>query len=71
MPEVSGPELVAQLETMKFEVPIIYMSAYAPKEIADRYGLHESTPRYRLLVKPFQLNDVLEAVRESLDKYVG
>lgn len=71
MPEVSGPELVAQLEEMEFKVPIIYMSAYAPREIADRYGLHESTPRYRLLVKPFQLNDVLQAVRESLDKYVG
>ena len=72
MPEVSGPELVSQLEEMEFQVPVIYMSAYAPKEIADRYGLHESSPKYRLLVKPFQLNDVLEAVRgESLDNNVG
>jgi two-component system cell cycle sensor histidine kinase/response regulator CckA len=62
MPGVGGPELVAELSSVRPELDVIYMSGYADSRIAGRDESHS------LLRKPFDREQLIELVRATLEK---
>jgi PAS domain S-box-containing protein len=62
MPGMGGPQLVAELASIRPEVGVIYMSGYTDSRIAGR------DERRPLLAKPFDPEQLKELVRATLDK---
>jgi DNA-binding NtrC family response regulator len=65
MPELSGPDLVAQLASVRPDLSVIYMSGYTDSRIAGRNLSHESRS---LLRKPFDPDELTRQVRAALVK---
>lgn len=65
MPHVSGVQLAQRLRARRPDLPVVYVSGYAGRELA-RHGLDHETGHDRLLVKPFQQHELLTAVRAAL-----
>ncbi len=65
MPEMGGDELGRRLAEQYPDLPVVYMSGYTAREMARRGMLAPGAP---VLTKPFTPSEVLERVREVLDR---
>ena len=65
MPEMSGPALAQQLEEIVPGVRVLFVSGYTDDEVVSR-GL--GTAEIDLLQKPFSAQQLVERVREALDR---
>ena len=65
MPEMSGPSLAARLGELVPAVRILFISGYTDDEVVSR-GL--GAPDIDLLQKPFSAQQLVERVREALDR---
>ncbi|MDP9285715.1 MAG: ATP-binding protein [Actinomycetota bacterium] len=65
MPELSGPDLVAELVSVRPDISVIYMSGYTDSRIAGRNLADESRS---LLRKPFDADELTRQVRAALVK---
>jgi PAS domain S-box-containing protein len=65
MPRMSGRELVDRVQLTRPTMRVLYMSGYTEDAIV-RHGVLESS--MRLLSKPFRPIDLIQKVREVLDK---
>jgi two-component system, cell cycle sensor histidine kinase and response regulator CckA len=63
LPGINGLELVKSIERREPGIRVLFMSAYGD----DPWGLRDQVPEDRFLAKPFSLNDLLGAVRSSLE----
>jgi CheY-like chemotaxis protein len=68
MPEVSGPELVQRLASVRTELKVLYMSGYTDEAVARR-GLLD--PGCAFLQKPFTPSALARKVREVLHGGLG
>jgi PAS domain S-box-containing protein len=64
MPDLSGPELAAELRILRPELRVLYISGYSEEVVRREGGLEEGA---RLLAKPFTSRALLAAVRAVLD----
>jgi DNA-binding NtrC family response regulator len=62
MPGMGGPELVAELTSVRPDVGVIYMSGYTDSRTAGR------DERDALLAKPFDPEQLKELVRLTLER---
>jgi len=67
LPQMSGPELAEQLQSVRPEMRVLYMSGYTDNAIV-RHGT--LAPGIAFLPKPFTIDDLTERVREVLDAEV-
>jgi len=65
MPEMSGPALAERLGALIPNARILFVSGYASDEVMSR-GL--GTPDLDLLQKPFSAQQLVERVREAIDR---
>ncbi len=65
MPNMSGPELFAQLQKVRPEIRVLYMSGYAGDRL-EHYG--QIDPETELVEKPFARASLLKKVRAALDR---
>ncbi|MCK5365985.1 MAG: response regulator transcription factor, partial [Gammaproteobacteria bacterium] len=65
MPEMTGPELQAELGKAEHCLPIIFLSGHADVPIAAKAVKHGAVD---FLTKPADRDDLLEAIRVSLEK---
>jgi CheY-like chemotaxis protein len=65
MPQMSGPELAAAIESLRPELPVILMSGYTDADLLRRGALASDTS---ILTKPFTVESLLRAVRVPLDR---
>lgn len=65
LPGMTGVDLAARLTERYPDLKVIYMSGYTPEALAA-LGL-APTP---LLLKPFSPDDLMEALRRALDRYI-
>lgn len=68
MPQMDGYEAVARLRAMKFNKPVIALTAHAMKSERDRC-LSSGFDAY--LTKPISRVDLLKTIRESFDRQHG
>ena len=61
MPELSGPEMVAELRKVRPDLPVVFMSGYMDKAVDAAPEDHE------FLQKPFEPSDLLNTIRKVLD----
>jgi two-component system cell cycle sensor histidine kinase/response regulator CckA len=59
MPELSGPELAAEILRIRPQLPLLFISAY-PEHIPASMQI------YRYLAKPFKIPELIANVRELL-----
>ncbi|MBN1584658.1 MAG: response regulator [Anaerolineae bacterium] len=64
MPGMDGPELAKRLLELRPDLQVMYMSGYTDDELSD-HGVLESG--FTLLPKPFDPNELVQAVRKMLD----
>jgi CheY-like chemotaxis protein len=64
MPKMGGPEAVAQAQTLRPDMKVLYMSGYTDHAALRRNVLKEDTP---FLQKPFTSESLAGKVREVLD----
>ena len=65
MPEMSGPQLVAKISQICPDACVLFISGYTDDEIIGR-GLTE--PGLMLLPKPFSAQELVDRVRQALDR---
>jgi signal transduction histidine kinase/ActR/RegA family two-component response regulator len=65
MPEMSGPQLVAKISQICPDARVLFISGYTDDEIIGR-GL--SDPGLLLLPKPFSAQELVDRVRQALDR---
>jgi PAS domain S-box-containing protein len=65
MPQMNGFELAAQLRQRYPQMRILLMSGYSQTELADREALDRRVP---LIQKPFSNRDLMDRVREMLER---
>ncbi len=63
MPGIAGPALAKRLREIRSDLPVLYISGYAPEEILARGA---RLPRDWFLEKPFNLEELAARVREAL-----
>ena len=64
MPNMSGPDLARQLETMRPGVPVILVSGHAEQSVLDRAGIGTA---FSFLQKPFTPEALARRVRDVLE----
>jgi len=64
MPRMSGPQLLTQLERLRPEMPVLFMSGYTDHELLRQKIAERDV---RLLDKPFTAEVLLEAVAGTLE----
>jgi FixJ family two-component response regulator len=64
MPEMTGPELQAELKRMQKEIPIVFITAHVA-EATRLYVLEQGA--IACLLKPFTEAELLEAVHRATD----
>jgi CheY-like chemotaxis protein len=67
MPGWSGPELVTRLKARRANLPVLFMSGYAPDTVEEV----EAIPAEDLLRKPFKPTELLVRIRAKLDDAFG
>jgi len=68
MPELDGVGLASELSRMKLQLPIIFMSSSAPKELSDRFASERlDWPSEAFVSKPFQLVHIVDAIEGALN----
>src|SRR6185436_2395580 len=65
MPDMTGVELVKQLETLEPGVKVALTSGYSPDEVSSLIGQDGSS--YRIFWKPYDLRIFLQMIRNVLD----
>ena len=65
MPKLGGHEVQAQIRALRPEVRILYNSGYDPDAYPDLFRADQSV---RILKKPYDLDTLLQAVRDLLDE---
>ncbi|MRR57057.1 MAG: response regulator [Deltaproteobacteria bacterium] len=65
MPRKSGKELVEEIRKLKPGIKVVFISGYAA-DIMHKKGILEEGSAF--VTKPFQKNDLLQKIREVLDK---
>jgi DNA-binding response OmpR family regulator len=65
MPKMSGRELYGELQRIRPEMRVLYMSGYSGDAILHHGVLHEGI---ELLEKPFTMDELLRRVREVLGR---
>ena len=65
MPGLSGPELARQLLGARPDLEVLYMSGYNDSRIVSR-GIEQA--KVNLLVKPFTPDELIERVRELIER---
>jgi PAS domain S-box-containing protein len=65
MPRKNGKEMLDELRVLKPGVKVIFISGYAA-DVMQKKGLFEEGTEF--ITKPFDANDLLQKVREELDK---
>lgn len=68
MPRMNGLEVLKQLRKMKYESPVIMMTAYGELEIvaqATKMGVKKH------ITKPFDLQDLRQMIKETLEEEQG
>lgn len=68
MPGIDGPTWVRQAYEMRPEASTVFVSGYSEDMFADGKA---TVPRSSYLAKPFSLNDLVERVRDHMDRYVA
>ncbi|MGH7628373.1 MAG: ATP-binding protein [Gemmatimonadales bacterium] len=68
MPGVSGTELADRAVQLRPGMPVLFMSGYTEREVADRGGARAGT---LLLNKPFHAGELVAAVRKVLSGHRG
>ncbi|MFN7147762.1 MAG: response regulator [Myxococcota bacterium] len=63
MPGMSGAQLASAMRASHPEVRVLLMSGHPDERVAR----HTEGPRFPMLRKPFNAQDLLEAVRRTLD----
>jgi CheY-like chemotaxis protein len=63
MPKMNGPEMVRQLQGVRPDLRVMFMSGYAG-DVIERGGVESNVP---VLEKPFTAHDLLQKVQELLD----
>lgn len=66
MPERDGIETIAALRSSHPRLPVIAMSGDAPKNMNLYLAIAKKLGAFRVLNKPFRLNELLVAAREAL-----
>ncbi len=64
MPELDGMEMLIKMREMGISLPVIVISAYLSKKVIEE-TLHKGA--FRCLDKPFQMEDVLNVVKEAVE----
>jgi DNA-binding NtrC family response regulator len=64
MPEMSGPDLIKQIEPIRPDLRVLYISGYTDEAIVH-HGIPDSGAAF--LQKPFLPDDLAVKVREVLD----
>jgi two-component system, cell cycle sensor histidine kinase and response regulator CckA len=64
MPGMNGPELVRELKRERPALRVLFMSGYTD----DILNPEDQIERYRLIQKPFLVEDLVAKVRETLDE---
>jgi nitrogen-specific signal transduction histidine kinase/ActR/RegA family two-component response regulator len=67
MPEMSGPELVERLTTLRPDLPVLFVSGYSHEIVRDRSALPAGSA---FLEKPFSTVRLLSTMRGLLDQRV-
>ena len=62
MPDISGREAVEMINKFKTNIPVLYISGYAEKE------LDTATGDYNVLGKPFKSSDLISRISAMLEK---
>jgi CheY-like chemotaxis protein len=65
MPQLDGIELIRRIRSLEPDVKIIAISGYK-KHVEDKKGV-ENKERVSFLQKPFEVRDLLAAIRRNLD----
>jgi two-component system cell cycle sensor histidine kinase/response regulator CckA len=63
MPGISGPMVVDRLREIESDVPVLFMSGFHDRQVVQRYVTEQG---FRMILKPFTLADLREAVNQSL-----
>jgi two-component system cell cycle sensor histidine kinase/response regulator CckA len=65
MPQMSGPELARCLVDVRGNIDVLYMSGYADDKLGTIPG---SSGELTWMQKPFYLDDLLQKIREILQR---
>ena len=65
LPDVNGFELIKRIKEMGLDMPVIVMSSHFSQNTLDDTA-HKGV--FRWITKPFQIEDVLNGVREAKDR---
>jgi CheY-like chemotaxis protein len=65
MPGIGGPELARRVQTVRPELPVLFMSGHAAGSIEQQRTLDQRSP---LIEKPFAAATLLRKVRDVLDQ---
>ena len=68
MPEMDGLEVIRELHGVRPGLPLIAISGYDPKDESGYLSLAEEYGALKSFSKPFDRDEVLEAVKEMLEK---
>ena len=64
MPKMSGPELAQNLQALRPDMPVLYMSGYNDEKVL-RYGMQEQ--QIHFLQKPFTPNALIAKIRQVIN----
>ncbi len=64
MPELNGMKMLMRMREMGISLPVIVISAYLSENVIKE-SLHKGA--FRCLDKPFQMEDVLNVVKEAVE----
>ena len=65
MPRKNGREMLDEIKKIKPDIKVVFISGYAADIIQKKGIIEEGT---EFITKPFKKNDLLQKVREVLDK---
>ncbi|TVR50273.1 MAG: response regulator [Gemmatimonadales bacterium] len=68
MPGMSGPELMAEVRRLRPSLAVLLMSGLPPADPETAEQKDPSPPEIPLVQKPFQMEELLRAVRTALDR---
>ena len=65
MPKMNGKEILEEIRKLKTGIKVIFISGYTA-DIIQKKGIAEEGAEY--ITKPFNKNDLLQKIRDVLDK---